>query len=97
MAMGQDSDPGLWAPRPGPFHSPGLDCGQLWLPQKVQYAEPSGGGETGGGTQLWVSTVIYTSHLVLPPQAGSVWSVSPVGDGASPDRGQEGELGDPDT
>lgn len=36
LAVGQDSDPGLWAARPGPFCSSGLDCGQLWLPQEVQ-------------------------------------------------------------
>lgn len=77
-------------PWPGPFGCPGLDCAQLWSPQKSSAWSPVGVEESWG--ELW-------GVRCFPAQAGRLWSVALVGRqwGASANKGQEGELGDPDT
>lgn len=58
--------------RPRSLGRPDLDCGQLWLPQKVQCAEPSGDGETGGHPALGVSCCLYFLPGLPTPDRQSV-------------------------
>lgn len=70
LAVGLDSDPALWAPRPGPFGCPGLDCGR---PRKSSELSHMGVGLGAlGSPALGVSWYFYFPPGLPTPGRQSV-------------------------